>query len=234
MRALPARLRGRDRDRGAPATGSTSVSTAGTCAWTSRSIVGQRSARTAGREPAGVPLLLVNGIGASLELLQPFVDELDPALGGHPLRRSRGRRFAAARPAVPFHRPVPPDGAAAVGLGYGQADVLGISWGGGVAQHFALFQRRRCRRLVLVSTATGSLMVPARPGVLARMVTPRRYLDRGYMRRRRRAPLRRFRAQRAGPGQRADARREPGRRAAGLPVPARGRRRAGRACRSCR
>ncbi len=28
---------------------------------------------------AGVPLLLVNGIGASLELLQPFVDELDPA-----------------------------------------------------------------------------------------------------------------------------------------------------------
>ena len=29
----------------------------------------------------GVPLLLVNGIGASLELLQPFVDQLDPALG---------------------------------------------------------------------------------------------------------------------------------------------------------
>jgi hypothetical protein len=26
------------------------------------------------------PLLLINGIGASLELLQPLVDELDPAL----------------------------------------------------------------------------------------------------------------------------------------------------------
>jgi pimeloyl-ACP methyl ester carboxylesterase len=66
-------------------------------------------------------------------------------------------------------------------LGYDRVDVLGISWGGGVAQHFAAFQRARCRRLVLVSTATGSLMVPARPAVLARMVTPRRYLDRGYM-----------------------------------------------------
>ncbi len=28
----------------------------------------------------GVPLLLINGIGASLEVLQPFVDALDPAL----------------------------------------------------------------------------------------------------------------------------------------------------------
>src|SRR5207248_948508 len=28
----------------------------------------------------GTPLLLVNGIGASLELLQPFVDALDPAV----------------------------------------------------------------------------------------------------------------------------------------------------------
>ena len=67
-------------------------------------------------------------------------------------------------------------------LGVARADVLGISWGGGVAQHFAAFQRHRCRRLVLVATATGSLMVPARPSVLARMVTPRRYLDRGYLR----------------------------------------------------
>jgi poly(3-hydroxyalkanoate) depolymerase len=67
-------------------------------------------------------------------------------------------------------------------LGHEQADVLGISWGGGVAQHFAAFQRARCRRLVLVSTATGAIMVPARPGVLIRMITPRRYLDAGYLR----------------------------------------------------
>jgi pimeloyl-ACP methyl ester carboxylesterase len=64
-----------------------------------------------------------------------------------------------------------------------QVDVLGISWGGGVAQHFAAFQRARCRRLVLVATATGALMVPARPSVLAHLVTPRRYLNRGYLER---------------------------------------------------
>jgi poly(3-hydroxyalkanoate) depolymerase len=68
-------------------------------------------------------------------------------------------------------------------LGYGTVDVLGISWGGGVAQHFAAIQRRRCRRLVLVSTATGAIMVPARPAVLAAMATPRRYLDSSYLRR---------------------------------------------------
>ena len=68
-------------------------------------------------------------------------------------------------------------------LGYDTVDVLGISWGGGVAQHFAFTARRRCRRLVLVSTATGAIMVPARPAVLVRMITPRRYLDPGHLQR---------------------------------------------------
>jgi poly(3-hydroxyalkanoate) depolymerase len=66
-------------------------------------------------------------------------------------------------------------------LGYGTVDVLGISWGGGVAQHFAVVQRHRCRRVVLVSTATGAIMVPASPMVLVRMATPRRYLDPAYL-----------------------------------------------------
>jgi poly(3-hydroxyalkanoate) depolymerase len=128
-----------------------------------------------------VPLLIINGIGASLELLEPFVAALDPAIevirfdvpgvGGSPM------------PAWPYRftglcRLI---GRMLTTLGYDQADVLGISWGGGVAQHFAFAQSARCRRLVLVSTGTGALMVPARPAVLARMITPRRYLDRGYL-----------------------------------------------------
>ena len=36
--------------------------------------------RPADGAAGGVPLLLVNGIGASLELLQPFVDKLSPSL----------------------------------------------------------------------------------------------------------------------------------------------------------
>src|SRR6516225_10637115 len=127
------------------------------------------------------PLLLINGIGASLELLQPFVDKLDPALevirfdvpgvGGSPLPATP-YRFSGLCGLVARMLTI---------LGHDQADVLGISWGGGVAQHFAAFQRARCRRLVLVSTATGALMVPPRPSVLVHMVTPRRYLDRGYL-----------------------------------------------------
>jgi poly(3-hydroxyalkanoate) depolymerase len=146
---------------------------------------GSRMLRVAVRrgDRSRVPLLLINGIGASLDLLQPLVDALDPSLevirfdvpgvGGSPL------------PAVPYRF----SGLCRMisrmlsELGYGAVDVLGISWGGGVAQHFAAFQRARCRRLVLVSTATGSLMVPASPVVLARMVTPRRYLDRRYLER---------------------------------------------------
>jgi len=131
--------------------------------------------------PASTPLLLINGIGASLELLQPFVDELDPALevirfdvpgvGGSPL------------PAAPYRftglcRLI---GRLLTELGHDRADVLGISWGGAVAQHFAFAHRSQCRRLVLVSTATGMIMVPAKPAVLARMATPRRYIDRDYL-----------------------------------------------------
>ena len=134
-------------------------------------------------QPDRVPLLLINGIGASLDLLQPFVDALDPSLGV--IRFDVPGVGGSPLPAAPYRftglcRLI---SRMLTALGYDAVDVLGISWGGGVAQHFATFQRARCRRLVLVSTATGALMVPARPGVLMRMVTPRRYLDADYLKR---------------------------------------------------
>jgi poly(3-hydroxyalkanoate) depolymerase len=131
---------------------------------------------------AAVPLLLVNGIGASLELLQPFVDQLSPSL--EVIRFDPPGVGGSSPPALPYRF----SGVCRLmaglltALGHDRADVLGISWGGAVAQHFAAFRRERCRRLVLVSTATGALMVPARPSVLRHMVTPRRYLDRGHLR----------------------------------------------------
>ena len=133
--------------------------------------------------PPRLPLLLINGIGARLELLEPFVAALDPAVdvirfdppgvGGSPPTR-RPYRFTGLCRLI---------AGMLTELGYARVDVLGISWGGGVAQHFAAFQRARCRRLVLVATATGTPMVPARPSVLVHMVTPRRYLDPGYLQR---------------------------------------------------
>src|SRR5690348_10493807 len=133
--------------------------------------------------PPRPPLLLINGIGARLEALEPFAAAVDqavevirfdpPGVGGSPLPPGPYRFTGLCRLIAGL----------LTELGHDQADFLGISWGGAVAQHFAAFQRARCRRLVLAATATGALMVPARPSVLAHMVTPRRYLDRGYLER---------------------------------------------------
>ena len=93
-----------------------------------------------------------------------------PGIGGSPA------------PVVPYHLATLPSLLAGLldQLGYEQADVLGISWGGGLAQQFALSRPDRVRRLVLVATGPGSLMVPGRPWVLLRMLTPRRHRDPGY------------------------------------------------------
>ena len=132
-----------------------------------------------GTEP-GPPLVLCNGIGASLDLLQPFVDRVDPRIevvsfdvpgvGGSPA------------PRVPYNFALLAWflGRLLDRLGYERFDVLGISWGGGLAQQVAFQYPRRCRRVVLVSTATGSIMVPANPLVLRKMITPRRYRDPAY------------------------------------------------------
>lgn len=147
--------------------------------------VGGRTLRVSVRPGDGSlpPLLLLNGIGASLEVLQPFVDELDPrrevirfdvpGVGGSP------------RPVMPYTMVTfaPVVAGLLTSLGHrGAVDVLGFSWGGGLAQQFAIQHRNRVRRLVLAATGTGSLMVPAHPRVLAHMITPRRHRDPGYAR----------------------------------------------------
>ena len=144
---------------------------------------GDKSGTERQRHPPRSPLLLINGIGASLEALEPFAAALDPAvqvirfdppgIGGSPLPPGPYRFTGLCRLIARM----------LTELGHDHADVLGISWGGAVAQHFAAFQRARCRRLVLIATAAGAPMVLARPSVLAHLMTPRRYLDRSYLQR---------------------------------------------------
>jgi poly(3-hydroxyalkanoate) depolymerase len=88
----------------------------------------------------------------------------------------------SARPKLPYiyHQMAMAMHALLTQLGYSRADVLGISWGGGLAQQFAFQYPRSCRRAVLVATATGAVMVPGGPKVLARMMTPRRHRDAEY------------------------------------------------------
>jgi poly(3-hydroxyalkanoate) depolymerase len=133
------------------------------------------------RKGSGVPLVLCNGIGASLEVLDPLVDQLDPD--------TTVVRFDVPGTGGSPDSPLPygfPYLAAVLGqllrkLGInGRVDILGLSWGGALAQQFAFQNPRRCRRLILVSTGTGAVMVPGGPRVLAKMMTPRRFLDHEY------------------------------------------------------
>ena len=142
-----------------------------------------RALRVGVRPGQGPPLLLFNGIGANLELLAPVMRALDgietiafdvPGLGGSALPRSPYRMSSLARMVDRM----------LAAMGYpGQLDVLGLSWGGALAQQFAITCRARCRKLILASTTPGMLMLPGSPFVLAKMLDSRRYTDIAHLRR---------------------------------------------------
>lgn len=141
--------------------------------------------RVATRQGSGVspPLVIFNGIGANLELVEPFVAALGdigvvifdiPGVGGSPV------------PVVPYRfssLSVLTDKLLSK-LGHdGPVDVLGVSWGGALAQQFAHLYPDRCRRLILASTSPGVIMVPGKLSVLSKMIGPRRYTDPDYLER---------------------------------------------------
>jgi poly(3-hydroxyalkanoate) depolymerase len=122
-------------------------------------------------------MLIFNGIGANLELVQPFVSLLRrvdvtifdiPGVGGSPA------------PALPYRLGWLAGLANKLMTKLGHSDpfdVLGVSWGGALAQQFAHQFPDRCRRLILASTSPGALMVPGKLSVLATLASPRRYAD---------------------------------------------------------
>jgi pimeloyl-ACP methyl ester carboxylesterase len=116
--------------------------------------VGHHTLRCSVAGTHGVPLLLVNGMGASLELWKPFRDALGdarsvaydaPGTGGSstPWRPVSMRELARTALGV------------ADELGAPTIDVLGYSFGGAVAQEMARLAPRRVRRLVLAATNCG-------------------------------------------------------------------------------
>ena len=126
------------------------------------------------------PLLLFNGIGANVELAEPFMREMGdvetvvfdiPGVGGSPLPKLPYRPSTVARWAAGLMRQ----------LGYDKIDVAGVSWGGGIAQQFAHQYPQVCRRLILAATAPGVIMVPGKLSVLWKMASPRRYIDPDYL-----------------------------------------------------
>lgn len=67
-------------------------------------------------------------------------------------------------------------------LGLDQIDVVGLSWGGAVAQQFTAQYRDRVRHLILCATSLGVTMVPGIPASLSRLSDARAYSDPDIMR----------------------------------------------------
>lgn len=135
------------------------------------------------REGAGGerPLLLINGIGAPLELWAP----LRAALGIETIAFDAPGTGLSDTPTRPrsMWELATIVGALLDELHCGDVDVLGYSWGGGVAQHLAAVRGAAVAHLVLACTGWGTGSIPRDPLVLLDLLTPARYLSRGYLER---------------------------------------------------
>jgi poly(3-hydroxyoctanoate) depolymerase len=141
------------------------------------------SVRGSARGP-GPPVLLITGIGASLDLGAPFERELvarglqvisfdAPGVGqSTPYAWPRRMRGVAGT----VHRMV-------AALGHQRVDLFGVSLGGVVAQQLAYQAPHLVRRLVLAATGPGLGGVPGSPRVLLSLATPRRYTNPDHYRR---------------------------------------------------
>jgi poly(3-hydroxyalkanoate) depolymerase len=134
-----------------------------------------RVARTYGA-PGKPPLLIFNGIGASLELVAPFAAALAkhgigtivfdiPGIGGSPAPKRPYRFGDMARLTADLLD----------GYGLAAVDVAGVSWGGALAQEFAYKFPHRTRRLILCSTSAGAVAVPGKWSALRHMALPRTF-----------------------------------------------------------
>ena len=135
----------------------------------------------------GRPLLIISGLGARLELAEPFEREVI----GHGIQvigfdapgvgESTGYRWPRRIPAIARTVERLLDA-----VGHQQVDVLGVSLGGVLAQQLAHQAPGRVRRLVLAATGPGVVGlggVPGSPRAVLAVATRRRYQSPGYYRR---------------------------------------------------
>jgi poly(3-hydroxyalkanoate) depolymerase len=127
-----------------------------------------------------LPILFFNGIGANIEAVAPMAEMLDdrdfitfdmPGVGGSP------------DPVVPYNAIMMARIAHLLieKLEFSMVDVIGVSWGGAMAQQFAIQHSAQVNRLILMATSAGMLMVPGNPAALIKMADPRRYIDPQFM-----------------------------------------------------
>ncbi len=133
-------------------------------------------------EGAGNPLVLINGIGATGDLFHPFLDHLQdreticfdaPGVGGSPTPSYPPTMRALARLMAGL----------VYELGHDRVDVLGLSWGGAVAQEFARRHPGSVDRLILAATMPGWTSLPGRPAAMSILMSPARYYSSEYLER---------------------------------------------------
>lgn len=145
--------------------------------------VGTQRLRVTVENPGlGRPLLLINGIGATGDLFEPFRKHLGdretiafdaPGVGGSatPLMPYSMRRVAAIVAGLVDE------------LGHDSVDVLGLSWGGAVAQELARRHPDVVHRLILTATMPGLTSIPGRPVAMSILMSPIRYYSPDYLKR---------------------------------------------------
>jgi poly(3-hydroxyoctanoate) depolymerase len=131
----------------------------------------------------GRPLLLLMGLGGNIEMWEPLERALNAdgvqtiaydasGTGDSPARLVPQRMPGLARQAARLLDT----------LGLPVVDVLGVSFGGAVAQELTLANPHRVRRLILASTMCGIGGVPGNPLALAVLATPLRYYSPTFLR----------------------------------------------------
>ncbi len=130
-----------------------------------------------GSDPGATPLLMLMGLGGNLEMWEPLRTALAERVGMTTIAFDVPGTGGSAPPRVPLPLPL-------VGLLTGQVlrslhvdevDVIGLSWGGLLAQQMAVTSPRQVRRVVLASTNAGMLSVPGGWRALRTLMTPARY-----------------------------------------------------------
>jgi poly(3-hydroxyalkanoate) depolymerase len=142
--------------------------------WTPRFVQAGGLRLRVARAGSGSPLVLVTGIGANLDMWEPFLGlvsdreivAFDPPGAGGSQRPRLPLRMGELAGVVD---------ALLDELGLGPVDVLGYSFGGGLAQELARRRPQRVRRLILCATGPGLGGVPPWPYPALLLASPARY-----------------------------------------------------------
>jgi poly(3-hydroxyoctanoate) depolymerase len=130
-----------------------------------------------GPDPSATPLLLLMGLGGNVEMWEPFRAALMDRTGATTVAYDVPGTGDSPTPRRPL--PMWTHGRLAVGVADAvdlrTFDVLGLSWGGLLAQQVALTAPRRVRRLVLANTNYGLGSVPGGAEAWRVLATPTRY-----------------------------------------------------------